>query len=156
MAAAFIGLGANLGDRKGNIARAKKMLKELPGVDILRESSIEETKAVDVTDQPDFLNQIVMVRTDIPPLELLRSMLDIESAMGRVRTLHRGPRVIDLDLLLYGGETMDTVELRLPHPEIVRRPFVLKQLLEISPGLREPVTGKPYREVYDAALEKHQ
>jgi len=156
MAAAFIGLGANLGDRKGNIARAKKMLKELPGVDILRESSIEETKAVDVTDQPDFLNQIVMVRTDIPPLELLRSMLDIESAMGRVRTVRGGPRVIDLDLLLYGGETMDTVELRLPHPEIVRRPFVLKQLLEISPGLREPVTGKPYREVYDAALEKHQ
>ncbi|HPI15871.1 MAG TPA: 2-amino-4-hydroxy-6-hydroxymethyldihydropteridine diphosphokinase [Spirochaetota bacterium] len=156
MAAAFIGLGANLGDRKGNIARAKKMLKELPGVDILRESSIEETKAVDVTDQPDFLNQIVMVRTDIPPLELLRSMLDIESAMGRVRTVRGGPRVIDLDLLLYGGETMDTVELRLPHPEIVRRPFVLKQLLEISPGLREPATGKPYREVYDAALEKHQ
>ena len=155
MAAAFIGLGANLGDRNGNIARAKKMLRELPGVDILRESSIEETKAVDVTDQPDFLNQIVMVRTDIPPLELLRSMLDIESAMGRVRTVRGGPRVIDLDLLLYGGETMDTVELRLPHPEIVRRPFVLKQLLEISPGLREPVTGKPYREVYDAALEKH-
>ncbi len=74
-----------------------------------------------------------------------------------MRIAPKGPRLIDLDLLLYGSESMDTVEFdATPHPGIARRPFVLKHLLEISPGLEEPVTGTPYREVYDAAIEKYQ
>ena len=156
MATAYIGLGTNLVDRGANIERAKKMLMELPGLAIVRESSLEETEPVDVTDQPDFLNQVVMVETDISPRDLLMNLQGIEAAMGRVRIAPKGPRLIDLDLLLYGSESMDTVELTLPHPEIARRPFVLKHLLEISPGLEEPVTGTPYREVYDAAIKKHQ
>jgi 2-amino-4-hydroxy-6-hydroxymethyldihydropteridine diphosphokinase len=156
VAVVFIGLGTNLGDRGANIERAKKMLARIPGLAVVRESSLEETRPVDVTDQPDFLNQVVMVETDMAPLELLRHLRMIESAMGRVRTVPKGPRVIDLDMLLYGSESLDTVELRLPHPEITRRPFVLRHLLEISPGLREPVTGTPYREVYDAAIKEHQ
>ncbi len=156
MATAHIGLGTNLGDRRANIERAQKMLMELPGLSVVRESSLDETKPVDVTNQPDFLNQVVLVETDIAPHDLLKNLRKIESAMGRVRVAPKGPRVIDLDLLLYGSESIDTMELKLPHPEIVRRPFVLKHLLEISPGLKDPVTGTPYREVYDAAIKKHQ
>ncbi len=117
---------------------------------------VEETKPVDVFDQPDFINQVVLLETDIAPHGLLKILRGIESDMGRVRDVPKGPRVIDLDVLLYGSEIIDTGDLKIPHPEIVRRLFVLKHLLEMSPGLKDPVTGTPYREVYYAALKKHQ
>ena len=147
MAVVFIGLGTNLGDRGANIERAKKMLGRIPGLAVVRESSLEETRPVDVTDQPDFLNQVVMVETDMAPLELLRHLRMIESAMGRVRTVPKGPRVIDLDILLYGDVMMKTSDLTIPHPRIKEREFVLRHLLEIDPELADPQTKQPYREV---------
>jgi 2-amino-4-hydroxy-6-hydroxymethyldihydropteridine diphosphokinase len=156
MARVYIGLGSNLGDRRANMARAKRELAGTLGVAILRESSMEETRPVDFLEQPDFLNQVVLIETGIGPRDLLKILQRIEDSMGRERTVPKGPRIIDLDMLLYGSEIIDSDDLKVPHPGIVRRPFVLRQLLEIEPGLADPVSRTPYREVYDAADKEHQ
>jgi len=156
MALVYIGLGSNLGDREGHIARAARELSGVPGIRIIRESSLEETKPVDLAGQPDFINRVILVETGIAPRDLLNVLQGIETVMGRERTIAKGPRIIDLDVLLYGSEIIDTDDLKVPHPEIRRRPFVLKHLLELDPGLVDPLTGTRYREVYDAAHKEHQ
>jgi 2-amino-4-hydroxy-6-hydroxymethyldihydropteridine diphosphokinase len=156
MARVYIGIGSNLGDRRANIVRAKEALARIDGVAIVRESSMEETRPVDFLEQPDFMNQVVLVETDIAPRGLLKILQRIEDSMGRERTVPKGPRIIDLDMLLYGSESIDSDDLKVPHPEILRRPFVLRQLLEVEPGLADPVSRTPYREVYDAADKEHQ
>lgn len=147
MPPAYIGLGSNLGDREANLARTREMLGEAGGVIITGESGVEETDPVDYLDQPPFLNQVLRIRTDIAPMALLELLQGIERSLGRIRDVPKGPRTIDLDILLYGDSIIDTEILKIPHPQIRNRRFVLRQLLEIEPELRDPVTGAHYREV---------
>ncbi len=153
MAFVYLGLGTNLGDRQKNLKEAKARLFTDDVIDPVGESSIEETEPVDYADQPDFLNQVLLVRTNIEPLPLLRLLQHIESDMGRRRTISKGPRIIDLDMLLYDERIMTTGELTIPHPAIVKRPFVLRGLVEINRELRDPVSLTPYRDILSKLSE---
>jgi 2-amino-4-hydroxy-6-hydroxymethyldihydropteridine diphosphokinase len=134
---AYIGLGTNLGDRELNLRRALERLEELGSV---RASSFRETDPVGVTDQPKFLNAAAELATDLPPRELLERLLEIERGLGRNRATERrwGPRVIDLDLLLFGEETIDEPGLTVPHPRLADRHFVLEPLCELNEDLTLP------------------
>jgi len=157
VARAYIGLGTNLGDREGNLARAARLLAEAGDIRLLKKSSLEETVPVDYAGQPDFLNQVVLAETELAPRELLDALQKIEYAMGRVRTVPKGPRVIDLDLLLYDALVYRDDALTLPHPGIVKRPFVMREMLELDGELSDPVSGKKYWEVLrHAENREHQ
>ena len=112
-------------------------------------SSVYDTEPVGYVDQPRFLNAAVLLKTSLEPVELMRSLLEIEREMGRERSgaVAKGPRVIDLDLLLYGQAVMNTTELTLPHPEMMERRFVLEPLAEIAPEMVHPVLGLTVREM---------
>ena len=136
MAAAYLSLGSNLGDREANIRKALEFLAE--SVRIIKVSSLYETAPIGVTDQNEFINAVVLVETDLDPMSLLSAVREIENVMGRVRNFHWGPRVIDVDILLYDGATINTPELTVPHPEMMKRAFVLIPLAEIAPDLELP------------------
>ncbi len=149
---AAVALGSNLeskkiGDRAANLREAIERVRELGEVRAV--SSFYDTEPVGYVDQPRFLNGALLVETDLEPLELMRGLLEIERAMGRDRvgTVAKGPRVIDLDLLLYGDVVASTAELTLPHPEMQERRFVLEPLAEIAPGTVHPVLGVTVREM---------
>lgn len=146
MSAVYIGLGSNLGSREQFLASARKRIAESAGR-VVAESSVLETRAVDYTDQPDFLNQVIKIETELDPLQLLDELKRIEAALGRSRTFPKGPREIDLDILLYDDIILKSEKLVLPHPAIVHRGFVMKHLVELDPELRDPVTGRMYREI---------
>lgn len=135
MHTAYVALGTNLGDKEANLRRALELLAE-HGIEVAAVSSFIETEPYGVTDQPTFLNGVCKVRTALAPLELLRTLLAIEQEMGRVRLRRWGERNIDLDLLLYEDVRMDTPELKLPHPDMLNRDFVMVPLREIAPGLK--------------------
>lgn len=143
---AFVALGSNLGDREGNLRRALELLSH-NGVEIVKISKFIETEPYGVIDQPRFLNGVCQVKTALKPLELLRLLLAVEKEMGRVRLRHWGERNIDLDLLLYEDAIMDTEELRLPHPDMVNRDFVMLPLAEIAPELKHHVLDKTMAEL---------
>lgn len=134
----YVGIGSNIGDRESHIRLALKELAAQPTMEIVTASSIYETAPVGVTDQPNFLNLVVAVRTTLLPRELMDALLQIENKMGRVRTVRWGPRVIDLDLLLYGEVRIEGPELTVPHPRLRERSFVLMPLAEIAPTLVLP------------------
>lgn len=150
---AWLGLGSNLGDREGNLRRALELLPAAGEVEIIRASSVYETAPVGMTGQPEFLNLVAEARTVLDPRALLRRCLEVEDALGRVRGERWGPRLIDVDLLLYGDEVVDTGELVLPHPEMLRRAFVLVPLLELDPQLRMP-DGRRAAEALEALGEE--
>ena len=136
---AYIALGANLGDRERNIRDAVARLKATPGIEEVRVSSLLENPAVGgPTGSPAFLNGAAVVRTTLSPQDLLRRMLEIEHAMGRSRRRRWEPRPIDLDLILYGDRVIDTPELKVPHPRMHERLFVLQPLAEIAPDAVHP------------------
>ena len=147
-AVAAIALGSNLksgfGDREANLREA---VRRLGTVGVVRAvSSFYDTEPVGLVEQPRFLNGALLLETELAPLDLLREMLAVERGMGRVREVAKGPRVIDLDLLLYveedgEGVVMATGELMLPHPEMQGRGFVLEPLAEIAGEMRHPVLG---------------
>lgn len=141
MAIAYIALGSNLGDKEKNLRRALLLLTQ-QGVEVVRVSSFLSTEPYGVTDQPQFLNSVACVRTSLAPLALLDVLLATELAMGRVRLRHWGERNIDLDLLLYEDVVLDTLRLRLPHPDMQNRDFVLLPLAEIAPELKHPTLQK--------------
>lgn len=141
MAIAYIALGSNLGDKEKNLRRALLLLTQ-QGVEVVRVSSFLSTEPYGVTDQPQFLNAVACVRTSLAPLALLDVLLATELAMGRVRLRHWGERNIDLDLLLYEDVVLDTKRLRLPHPDMQNRDFVLLPLAEIAPELKHPTLQK--------------
>jgi len=147
MATVYIGLGSNLGDREHFISEAKKRIRGLPETVMISESKIEETKAIGYTGQPDFLNRVIKIETDLSPHHLLDMLLAIEDELGRTRDIPLGPRVIDCDILLYGEMVIQDNRLSVPHGEIRNRPFVLRQLIEVDADLRDPVTNEYYREV---------
>jgi 2-amino-4-hydroxy-6-hydroxymethyldihydropteridine diphosphokinase len=148
---AAIALGSNLesryGDRKANLWEAVERIRELGEVTAV--SSAYDTEPVGYLDQPRFLNAALVLETSLEPMELMGALLGVEQAMGRERVgaVAKGPRVIDLDLLLYGDVVMNTTELTLPHPEMMERRFVLEPLAEIAPEIMHPVLGLTAREM---------
>ncbi len=128
---AYLGLGSNLGDRARNLREALERLQE-GGVTMRDVSSVYESDAILLTEQPPFLNLVARVETELGPRELLQTCLRVEGEMGRVRTVRWGPRVIDIDILLYGGQTIDEPGLRVPHPGLRERAFVTVPLEEVA------------------------
>jgi len=145
MPRAFIGLGSNLGNREANLENAVKCVSSISRVSVVRKSSVSETDPVDYHEQPRFLNQIIIIETTLSPGELLGQLKQCEVGLGRVKSFAKGPRSIDLDILLYDDIILKTGELSIPHPEISNRPFILKHLVELEPELADPVTGTLYR-----------
>ena len=142
MTLAYVGLGANLGDRAATLARAIELLGERPGIEIVAVSSFRETDPVGFLDQPRFLNAAVAVEASLGPEALLATLLDVEQELGRVRDGPRfGPRTVDLDLLLYGQVTLERPGLTLPHPRLHERAFALAPLAELDPALVVPGRG---------------
>jgi 2-amino-4-hydroxy-6-hydroxymethyldihydropteridine diphosphokinase len=134
---AYVGLGANLGDREGTIRAA---VADLPGV--VTVSTLRETDPVGITDQPRFLNGVAALETGLTPRELLDVLLAVERRLGRERGQRWGPRTIDLDLLLYGDEVIDETGLTIPHPRLHERRFVLEPLADLAPKLVVPGHGR--------------
>lgn len=150
---AYIALGSNLGDKEKNLRRALLLLTQ-QGVEVVRVSSFLSTEPYGVTDQPQFLNAVACVRTSLAPLALLDVLLATELAMGRVRLRHWGERNIDLDLLLYEDVVLDTPRLRLPHPDMQNRDFVLLPLAEIAPELKHPTLQKTIYELKENLMNR--
>jgi len=137
----YLSLGSNIGDRANNIARAIAALTA-NGVRATRESSLYETEPVEFRDQDWFVNSVVEAETELQPQELLDALLAIEHSLGRRRRILKGPRVIDMDILLYGDAEVHTTEIDIPHPRMAERRFVLVPFAEIAPNVRHPSLGK--------------
>jgi len=140
---AFVGLGSNLGDREATILRALARLKEESEIRVVRVSTLRETDPVGYVDQPQFLNGVVELETELPARDLLTRLLAIERELGRTREdgPPLGPRTIDLDLLLYGEDTIAEAGLQVPHPRLHERRFVLEPLAEVAPDIVIPGHG---------------
>jgi 2-amino-4-hydroxy-6-hydroxymethyldihydropteridine diphosphokinase len=153
MATAFVGIGSNLGEPERQIAAALEQLAAEEGIELVAVSTLRQTEPVGYLDQPNFLNGAAQLETELPAGELLERLLAIEARLGRVRGEgpRFGPRTIDLDLLLYGDETIDEPGLTVPHPRLAERRFVLEPLAELAPGLEIPGLG-PVRALF-AELE---
>jgi len=151
----YLSLGANLGDREANLRAA---IGELPGagVEVERISSLYETEPVDYLDQPWFLNCVVEGETKLGALELLDALREIETRMGSKKEFAKGPRLLDVDILLYGNETIATAELQVPHPRMLERKFVLTPLAEIAPELRHPSWKGTAQELEKATSDRSQ
>jgi 2-amino-4-hydroxy-6-hydroxymethyldihydropteridine diphosphokinase len=139
---AYVGLGANLGDRERTLQRAVELLGDADGVAVLAVSELRETEPVGLVDQPRFLNGAVAGETTLSPRALLDLLLEIERSLGRVRHERWGPRVVDLDLLVYGDVTVDEPGLHVPHPRLHERRFALEPLAELDPELEIPGYGR--------------
>jgi 2-amino-4-hydroxy-6-hydroxymethyldihydropteridine diphosphokinase len=146
MKTVYVSLGSNVGDREQQIAAAIQALGTR-GMRIVRRSSIYSTEPVDVATQSWFLNCVLEVETDLMPRQLLKAFHEIENELGRKHTIRRGPRVIDLDILLYGSSVILTPDLEVPHPRMNQRRFVLVPLAEIAPALRHPIENKSVEEL---------
>ena len=148
---AYIGLGGNLGDRRALLERAVELLRAEPGVTVVGVSAFRETDPVGLVEQPRFLNGAVAIETELSPRDLLERLLAVERALGRERTGPRfGPRTVDLDLLLYGDETVDEPGLTVPHPRLHERRFALEPLAELEPELALP-DGRRVRDLAASA-----
>jgi 2-amino-4-hydroxy-6-hydroxymethyldihydropteridine diphosphokinase len=144
--AVYLSLGSNVGDRMANLNTAIAALSS-SSVQVQRVSSIYETEPVDYLDQAWFLNCVVEGKTELSALELLRALRGIETGMGSKKLIAKGPRLIDIDVLLYGEKTIDAPELLVPHPRMTQRRFVLAPLAEIAPELRHPSWRGTVREL---------
>jgi 2-amino-4-hydroxy-6-hydroxymethyldihydropteridine diphosphokinase len=151
---AYVGLGSNLGDREAAIRRAVELLGRRPGIEVVAVSTLRETDPVGYEDQPRFLNGAAALDVELTSRGLLAELLAVERELGRDRAEEArwGPRTIDLDLLLYGDETVDEPGLTVPHPRLAERQFVLEPLHELEPGLTLP-DGRAVRELVAPALE---
>lgn len=150
---AFVSLGSNLGDRAAHLANALAGLRATRGISALRCSSVYETEPVGPPGQGPYLNAVARLETRLEPRALLERLLDLEGAAGRTRSgVRNEARTLDLDLLLYGSRILDEPGLRVPHPRLHERPFVLAPLRELAPALRHPQLGRSVAELA-AALE---
>jgi len=132
MAICYLGAGSNLGDRRKNIKLAVKKINALKNTSVLKESRIIETAPCGgPADQPDFLNAALKIETKLPPISLLKELKKIENDLGRIKGVRFGPRIIDLDILLYGDRVMHAKKLAIPHPRLFVRDFVTRPLLEV-------------------------
>ena len=144
----FIALGSNLGDREHNLRQAVAGLHKF--ADVSRVSSIYETRPKYVEDQPQFLNMVVVGTTNLPALDLLAQLKNLETSLGRTFSKRYGPRKIDLDIIFYGDDRIELPDLTIPHPGLEEREFVLRPLADIAPEKSHPVSGKTIRELLDA------
>ena len=152
---AYLCLGSNLGDRAANIDRALALLPAA-GVRVIRRSSVYKTEPVEFTAQGWFLNLAAEVGTALMPRQLLHAIRRIEQKMGRRRIVRAGPRVLDIDILLYGTSIVRTAELEIPHPRMADRRFVLVPMAELAPGLRHPVLKLTMLELLAATRDHSQ
>jgi 2-amino-4-hydroxy-6-hydroxymethyldihydropteridine diphosphokinase len=144
----YLSLGSNLGDRAANLRTAIKELQEIG--EVVAVSSFYETEPMEVADQPWFLNCAVALKTKLMPRQFLTRMLKIERDMGRRRVRPKGPRTIDIDILLFGDSIVHTPQLDVPHPAMHQRRFVLQPLAEIAPDTRHPVFKRKIGELLEA------
>jgi 2-amino-4-hydroxy-6-hydroxymethyldihydropteridine diphosphokinase len=133
----FIGLGSNMGDPAENLRSAIKRMDCSPDINVISNSSFYRSTPVGITDQPDFVNAVCKVSSSVGPESLLKILLSIEVDFGRVRSVRNGPRILDLDILLFGDIRYSSCDVVIPHPRMFDRAFVLKPLLEIAPDLLE-------------------
>lgn len=155
---AFIGIGSNIGDAGGNCRQAIRRLSQAADIMVLRQSSLYSTEPVGKEDQQWFVNCAVEIRTALGPGELLEELKNIESAMGREPPEKEGkwgPRIIDLDVLLYGQDIIEQKDLLIPHPELHKRRFVLEPLNEIAPYVIHPVFGISVKGLLDRLDDDH-
>jgi 2-amino-4-hydroxy-6-hydroxymethyldihydropteridine diphosphokinase len=155
----YLSLGSNIGNREAQLRKAQQRLAKLGR--ITHVSSFYETEPVEFTDQPWFLNAALALETNLTPHELMHSILQIEREMGRERLQKKGPRTIDIDILLFGDTILNSAEVTIPHPAMHQRRFVLEPLSEIAPEARHPVLNKTVRELLDTqpqgpAVRRHQ
>ena len=139
MTEVYIGFGSNLGNRQNNINTALSLLGQLKEVDIVKVSSIIETDPLGGPKQDKFLNGVIKIMTTFSPDELLSALQVIENQLGRKREVRFGPRTIDLDILLYGDKIINSSKLKIPHPHMFEREFVMRPLREIAPKLAEKI-----------------
>ena len=151
---AYLGLGSNLGDREDNMRRAVSLLRQR--VSLIALSSVYETEPWEYTSQPTFLNLVCAVETGLSPQELLELAHEVERDLGRVPTFRYGPRSMDVDILLYGDEMIETPDLQIPHPRFSERAFALVPLAEIAPGLVHPALGKSMTELLEKVSGKEK
>ena len=144
----YLSLGSNLGDRAANLEAAIGNLRDLGTV--VARSSVYETEPVEFERQPWFLNSVVALETELMPKQLLARVMAIEQKMGRRRTQPKGPRIIDIDILLFAGSVIETPALTIPHPALHERRFVLEPLAEIASEVRHPAFKKTVRELLNA------
>lgn len=149
MKTVYLSLGSNIGDRDTHLARALERLAS-EDLRVIRTSSLYETEPRDFPNQPWFLNQVVEVETSLFPKQLLERLQKIERSLGRIPSLPKGPRSIDIDILLYGNAIVSTPTLEIPHPRLADRRFVLEPLAELAPDLRHPRTRQTVREMLGA------
>lgn len=149
----IIALGSNLGARENYLENAQKEISKRAGT-IKKRSSIIETKAYGYTEQDDFLNMAIEIETALEPHNLLEELLKIESELGRVRTIHWGPRTIDLDIIYYGDRIIDEDDLKIPHPELHKRDFVLKPIEEIDSEFFDPIRRKTVKKLLEELQEE--
>ena len=150
---AFLLLGGNLGDRKENLAKARELIEKNCGI-ITNSSFLYETAAWGRTDQPAFLNQAIEIKTELNAKELMKRILKIEIGMGRERAEKYGPRIIDIDILLFNDEKYDDDFLKIPHPELQNRRFALVPLEEIAPGFKHPILKKSISQLLKECPDK--
>jgi 2-amino-4-hydroxy-6-hydroxymethyldihydropteridine diphosphokinase len=137
----YLLLGSNMGSSQLQLSRAIKYISKQIGT-VIRQSKLYTTAAWGNTNQPDFLNQVIIVETVLDPIQTIQTILGIEEKMGRVRTIKNAPRIIDIDILYFNKEIIDSTILSVPHPEIQNRRFVLIPLNELSPNFVHPLIGK--------------
>jgi 2-amino-4-hydroxy-6-hydroxymethyldihydropteridine diphosphokinase len=146
-------LGANLGDRIATLAEAKKRIGQRIGT-VVKESSLYETQPWGKPDQPEFINQALEVATSLPPMGVLKAILEIEQQLGRTRQEKWNARTIDIDMLFYENKILNTGELTLPHPQLHERNFALLPMLEIAPNKQHPIFKKNIEELYEASSDE--
>jgi len=166
---AYLSIGSNMGDRMAYLAKAEGKLQKHPKISIFKKSGIYETEPwplheiengkkhpVKEEGQMWFLNQVIQIKTTLSPYDLLKVIERIESDIGRAKKHNWGPREIDIDILLYGNEAIESSELTIPHRHMNDRQFVLVPLLEIAPDLKDPVSGKAFKTILKKIKDKHK
>lgn len=153
---AYLALGSNIGDRAQTLRQAIRKLQEHPGINISRVSFVYETDPVGYVDQDAFLNMVVAVETKLTADELLNTALSVEKELGRVRTIRWGPRIIDIDVLLYGQDTIQNEHLMIPHPAMAERAFVLVPLRDVWEGEALPIYNQSIDHFLSLLAEDHK
>lgn len=147
MTTVYLALGSNVGDSRDNIAQAIQLLGS--SVKQIKQAPLYTSKAVGYTDQPDFLNTALSGQTDLSPAALLKFTNEVERQVGRTASFHWGPREIDIDIVFYGDQVLQTDKLSLPHPNFSQRDFVLRPLKDLNPQITDPVSGQTISQLLD-------